>query len=186
MGNYYLTVTLDDLRTPGVPILESEEVPHIPLFRDVFEAMMAYDMGRVGLHDKIRVRIYRKMLRDKSGLHRFEPDADTGQISPRVIETSAGRCIFNDILADGMPFYNLTMSQKKLSQVISDCFEFEGNAEDGGTARPYQGYRLPPRDAGGPEFRPDRPEDPAEEGGDHFRNGKNASTRSCETTPTVS
>ena len=122
-------MTLEDLKTPGGPVAESDKVPHIPLFRDVFEAMMAYDMGRVGLHDKIRVRIHRKMLRDKSGLHRFEPDADTGRISPRVIETTAGRCIFNDILADGMPFYNLTMSQKKLSQVISDCFEFEGNAE---------------------------------------------------------
>ena len=27
-----------------------------------------------------------------------------------------------------MPFYNMTMSQKKLSQVISDCYEFAGSA----------------------------------------------------------
>ncbi|GAG75920.1 unnamed protein product, partial [marine sediment metagenome] len=49
----------------------------------------------------------------------------------RVIETTVGRCIFNDILPSGvgMPFYNMTMSQKKLSQVISDCFEFAGSAE---------------------------------------------------------
>ena len=46
-----------------------------------------------------------------------------------VIETTAGRCIFNDILPKGMPFYNLTMAQKKLSRVISDCFTYAGSAE---------------------------------------------------------
>ncbi|MFQ6035227.1 MAG: DNA-directed RNA polymerase subunit beta', partial [Sedimentisphaerales bacterium] len=45
-----------------------------------------------------------------------------------IVETTAGRCIFNEILPEGMPFYNTTMSGKKLSQVISDCFEFAGSA----------------------------------------------------------
>ena len=129
MGNYYLTVTLDELKPLGSPV--SEEPTKLAVFRDVFEAMMAYEMGKIKLHDKIRVRIRRKMVRDIKGLHRFgQESADAKEDVPtRVIETTVGRCIFNDILADGMPFYNLTMSQKKLSQVISDCFEFEGNAE---------------------------------------------------------
>jgi DNA-directed RNA polymerase subunit beta' len=129
MGNYYLTVIPDEHKPMGSPV--SKETTPPALFADVFEAMMAYEMGRVGLHDEILVRIRRKMLRDKSGLHRFDQDAEGGkvEVKPRVIKTTAGRCIFNDILANGMPFYNLTMSQKKLSQVISDCFEFEGNAE---------------------------------------------------------
>jgi DNA-directed RNA polymerase subunit beta' len=45
-----------------------------------------------------------------------------------VIETTVGRCVFNDILPREMPFYNLTMGQKQLSQVISDCFEIAGSA----------------------------------------------------------
>jgi len=131
MGNYYLTVTLEDLR-PGMTLPPAgEEAPELALFRDVFEAMMAYEMGKIGLHDKIRVRICRKMVRDRSGGIQMaeETSEGSGQYKPRVIETTVGRCIFNDILAEGMPFYNVTMSQKKLSQVISDCFEFEGNAE---------------------------------------------------------
>ncbi len=33
------------------------------------------------------------------------------------------------MLPDAMPFYNLTMSQRKLSRVIHDCFELTGSAE---------------------------------------------------------
>jgi len=33
------------------------------------------------------------------------------------------------MLPKGMPFYNMTMSQKQLSRVISDCFEFTGSAK---------------------------------------------------------
>ena len=47
---------------------------------------------------------------------------------PIVVETTVGRCIFNDILPAKMPFYNWTMGQKPLSQVISDCYEIAGSA----------------------------------------------------------
>ncbi|MGB7582673.1 MAG: hypothetical protein WBL85_09540, partial [Sedimentisphaerales bacterium] len=47
---------------------------------------------------------------------------------PIVVETTAGRCIFNDILPAKMPFYNGTMGQKPLSQVISDCYAVAGSA----------------------------------------------------------
>ncbi len=116
MGNYYLTVA------PYVQVEKPQS------FADVFSAMMAYETGKIGLHDKIRVRIQRKMVRDGNGLHHVE-EQEGGGFKPPIVETTVGRCIFNDILTDGMPFYNLTMSGKKLSQVISDCFEFEGNAE---------------------------------------------------------
>ena len=38
MGNYYLTVTLDELRPMGAA--PSNEPVRLPVFRDVFEAMM--------------------------------------------------------------------------------------------------------------------------------------------------
>jgi DNA-directed RNA polymerase subunit beta' len=110
MGNYYLTY------------LETRENPAINelgLFRDAFEAIMALETGKIDLHTKIRVRLDNNRV-----------VTDSGQIqNKKIIETTVGRCIFNDILPDGMPFYNVTMSQKMLSRVISNCFEFTGSAE---------------------------------------------------------
>ena len=51
------------------------------------------------------------------------------QYETKVITTTVGRCIFNDMLPEDMPFYNITMAQKKLSQVISDCYQYSGSAE---------------------------------------------------------
>ena len=110
MGNYYLTNL--------APLVDSES-EKVRAFRDSFEAMMAYEMGKIGLHTRIKVRL---------DIERVV--TDSGEIeNPTLIETTVGRCIFNDILPEGMPFYNITMAQKKLSQVISDCFKYAGSAE---------------------------------------------------------
>ncbi|MGE5293248.1 MAG: DNA-directed RNA polymerase subunit beta', partial [Solirubrobacterales bacterium] len=120
MGNYYLTVVLDDLRPAGAPAPQKRT---LPLFRDAYEAMMAYELRKITLHDKIRVRIPHKIVKDKSSEKRFDPNDGKAL---HVVETTAGRLIFNDILPKGMPYYNLTMAQKKLSGVISDCFTYSG------------------------------------------------------------
>jgi len=75
------------------------------------------------LQAKIKVRIPKSRS--------TEPQQSKEQVVPEyeVVETSVGRCIFNDILPENAPFYNETMSQRKLSQVISDCFEFAGSAQ---------------------------------------------------------
>jgi DNA-directed RNA polymerase subunit beta' len=128
MGNYYLTVAIDELK-PGAPGAAAQPKRRIPLFRDVYEAMMAHDMGKITLHDKIRVRIFHEQIKDKSGEVRSTRKAGPADAKGYVVETTVGRCIFNDILPKGMPFYNQTMAQKKLSQVISDCFGYAGSAE---------------------------------------------------------
>jgi DNA-directed RNA polymerase subunit beta' len=124
MGNYYLTIATDE------EVAAAAE-QRLPVFRDPFEAMMAYDMGKIGLHEKVRVRITHELLKDESGklIHLREGDGEQGAAHASVIETTAGRCIFNDILPAGMPFYNMTLAQKKLGRVISDCFEYAGSAE---------------------------------------------------------
>ncbi len=114
MGNYYLTIMIDELKT-GLS-QEKTTKEKLPIFRDAFEAMMAYEIGKIGLHDKIRVRVPQFVSEDKKR-----------STTSEVIQTTVGRCIFNDILPEGMPFYNMAMSQKKLSQVISECFEFSGS-----------------------------------------------------------
>jgi DNA-directed RNA polymerase subunit beta' len=46
-----------------------------------------------------------------------------------VVETTPGRCLFNDILPEKMPFYNVTMGKKQLGMVIHDCFELCGSSD---------------------------------------------------------
>jgi DNA-directed RNA polymerase subunit beta' len=112
MGNYYLTF---------MESRETIEIEKMKAFKDSYEAMMACDIGRISLHTKIRVRIGNDLnVVGDSGMSKAERG---------IITTTAGRCIFNDILPAGMPFYNITMSQKKLSRVISDCFEYVSTYE---------------------------------------------------------
>jgi len=110
MGNYYLTYM--EHRYPS-------EENELRVFRDTFEAFMALELGKIDLHTRIKVR-----LGDVKIAGDLKADNETD-----VIETTVGRCIFNDMLPKNMPFYNITMSQKMLSRVISDCFEFTGSAE---------------------------------------------------------
>ena len=128
MGNYYLT-HFDEREWA-----EGHEGERIAVFRNTFEAMMAHDTGKIHLHTKIKVRINKILSTDRAALSASRQAKDSTASSkarkpePVVIETTVGRCIFNDMLPEGMPFYNETMSQKKLSQVISDCFEYAGSA----------------------------------------------------------
>ena len=113
LGNYYLTSMLSGQKGEGMA------------FRDPFEAMLAYDMGKTALHAKIKVRITKPVVKEGEKAR----DLKSKEIlKPIVVETTAGRCIFNDILPAKMPFYNGTMGQKPLSQVISDCYAVAGSA----------------------------------------------------------
>jgi len=116
MGNYYLTYMQPQ---------EHEEKPKV--FRDTFEAIMAYEISKIKLQSKIKVRI------NKMPIDNFQASVEKRKSKKteykNTIETTAGRCIFNDIIPAGMPFYNMSMSQKELSRVISDCFKFAGSAE---------------------------------------------------------
>ena len=112
MGNYYLTFMFAGEKGEGMA------------FRDTFEAMMAYETGKIGLQAKIKVKIHKQK-------NVVDQDGNCKDHKAGIIETTVGRCIFNDILPkshDG-PFYNMVMSKGKLSKVISDCFQFAGSAE---------------------------------------------------------
>ncbi len=110
MGNYYLTVMSDKKKGEGM------------LFKDPFEAIMAYETGKIALHSRIKVRMQKAVIGDDLKL---KPKPER----PEVVETTVGRCLFNDILPKEMPFYNVTMSQKRLGDVISGCFKYSESAE---------------------------------------------------------
>jgi len=129
MGNYYLTyaeprLSAEQIGRPATA--RSAETSAMRVFRDTFEAITAYDTGKIRLHEKIKVRTGRDKVVQEDG---DKIKTEKLKSVNAAVETTPGRCIFNDILPMGMPFYNITMSQKKLSQVISDCFEFAGSAE---------------------------------------------------------
>jgi len=116
MGNYYLTCAVPGEKGEGM------------LCKDPFEAIMAYETGKLALQAIIKLRIDREVKESESAKLKVLPKGALSQ----VVETTAGRCIFNEMLpdADGkMPFYNMTMSQKRLSMVISDCHEQAGSAK---------------------------------------------------------
>ncbi len=112
LGNYYLTSMLIGQKGEGM------------VFRDMYEALLAYDMGKVELHAKIKVRITKLIVKEGEKVG----DLKGRESKPTLIETTVGRCLFNDILPAKMPFYNWTMGQKPLGQVISDCYAIAGSA----------------------------------------------------------
>lgn len=75
-------------------------------FSDEEEARLAYDSGKVGLHDPIKVSV-----------------AGT----EGMIETTVGRIIFNEILPDKLRFINEVVGKNRLKNVVKDCFRYYGN-----------------------------------------------------------
>ncbi len=105
LGNYYITHIAVDQPGEGM------------CFCDTHEAITAMDLGRVGMHARVKVRL----PEDKTVVGKNGPE--TGG----VIETTPGRCLFNDVLDSRMPFYNCVMDKKRLGSVIQDCYEIVGS-----------------------------------------------------------
>ena len=89
-------------------------------FVDHHEAISAYELGKVGIHTEITLRVSpdQNIVLEKKIL--------TGQTK---ITTTVGRCILNDVLPKGMAFYNYPLGQGGVSRVISDCREQLGRGE---------------------------------------------------------
>lgn len=114
MGVYYLT-------TDHVSVKLDEK--DTPCFANPFEAMSAYDYGKIKIQEFIRVRVDQKAV-----VSDIDEVAEAIPNHRRVL-TTVGRLIFHDILSDELPFYNCSLSQKGLSRVVADCHELRGRSE---------------------------------------------------------
>ena len=115
LGIYYLTSNHgSEFVREDVPTVQHKDGKSYPAFADPHQAIMAHAMGRIGMHAKV-------LLRVPKGLAVVESDGKYTCEDGRLV-TTAGRCIFNDILPEGMAFYNLPLSQKGAGRVISDCY----------------------------------------------------------------
>jgi len=84
-------------------------------YNNYFEVLRAYDCKAIHIHDFVRMR---------------NPDFGTetvnGDSENKFIETTAGRCIFNEIWPNEIGFYNGMAGKKKLGELIKDCYDAVG------------------------------------------------------------
>ena len=102
MGCYYTSVEMPDQRGEGM------------VFAGYDELDLAFAQGAVALHAKIKMRLPK--------FQRLKTDDDSGRYGA-VIDTTPGRVRFNEMLPDGMDFYNQAMRSSDLAGAISDCYQ---------------------------------------------------------------
>lgn len=93
LGVYYLT-TINEVPDDEIKIFPGPE-----------EVAMAVEMEKIDLNEKIKVKI------------------EKGKDKGKIIETSYGRIIFNDVLPENFDFFNEKINKKKLSNIVSKIVE---------------------------------------------------------------
>ncbi len=114
MGVYFITL----MRHEG-----EIEPSKLRTYKDATEALLAYDHGKIDVHEPIVVRVdgFDHILTEERGTPEAMPENN------RIV-TTAGRILFADILSPGMPFYNCTLGKKGCARVIDDAYLYSGRA----------------------------------------------------------
>jgi DNA-directed RNA polymerase subunit beta' len=89
------------------------------------EAQMAYELGNIQLHEKIKVR----MKMTPAMISQAEENGQAIRSPYYLNETTVGRVIFNEIIPDNLGYYNETIDKKKLGNIVYECYRLEGNAQ---------------------------------------------------------
>jgi len=108
LGCYYLTQ--NPRRAAG-----GDGEARLPLFADAIEVEFAMAEGSVKTHDRIRFKN-----------PDFGRDTIYGDKGVRVMETTAGRVIFNQIWPKDIGFFNRAAGKKQLSDIIWRCYQVAG------------------------------------------------------------
>ncbi len=111
LGCYYLTQ--NPRRAAGAAV-----ETRLPLFDNAIEVEFAMADGAVKTHDRIRLK------NPDFGKETIYGDSET-----RVIETTAGRVIFNEIWPEGLGFFNKAAGKKQLSDIIWRCYQVAGQQD---------------------------------------------------------
>ena len=96
LGIYYLTSVVEGAKGEG------------KIFSSRYEALLAYENDMVSLRAKIKVS---------------NPDYKKGSEQPAIIETTAGRIIFNKILPGSYPFVNKKLTNSELKNIEADIWD---------------------------------------------------------------
>ncbi len=112
LGCFYLTQDRPDLKGEG------------RVFTDTTEAMLAYQHGVVDLQALVKVRI------GDVDVYNVPPPAKaTMHTYGKLVETTVGRLILNDVLPERLRFKNYAMKKENLKQIIAECFKEYGRAK---------------------------------------------------------
>ncbi|MCC6824221.1 MAG: DNA-directed RNA polymerase subunit beta' [Acidobacteria bacterium] len=109
LGCYYLTLGRDKLRGEG------------KVFSSIEDILLALDAGVIETQSKIKLR-WRGELIDLATEHNSQDvmRANVRENVDVIIETTAGRAIFNERLTrDGLPFVNGTLKKKGLQSLVT-------------------------------------------------------------------
>ena len=101
LGVYYLTMAEDGQPGEG------------KVFSSLDEVALAYSLGKVGLHARIK-------LADPAG-------HDGGKT--RLVDTTVGRAIFNSILPMPLRYVNDVLDKNKLQDLVGKCYQLLGPEE---------------------------------------------------------
>ncbi len=120
MGCYYLTAGRGELG-------ESGEAGEGMTFANTAEVFTAYAQKRLGVHARIRVRMPagKRFVTEHMVQDRLKMEEDVCKDRDRKL-TTVGRVLFNEILDERMPFYDLALSSKHLQRIIADCYQIMG------------------------------------------------------------
>jgi DNA-directed RNA polymerase subunit beta' len=87
-------------------------------FASLSEALMAYDRNELELQARISIRL--ENLVPPEG---YEVPEDWQPGEPLRMETTLGRCIFNEALPDDFPFVNYNVGKKQLTGIVNALAE---------------------------------------------------------------
>ncbi len=113
LGVYFLTA--------GIP--DERKIEELKRFKDRQEALLAFEQGKIGLHERVVVRLrapddpFTEIVESQGA----EPKAIPS--NGRVV-TTAGRIKFSEVLDPGMPFYNCALGKKGCARVIDDVYKY--------------------------------------------------------------
>jgi len=113
MGVYFITSMTPDDRAEK----------DLRSFKDRREAVLAYEHGTIGIHERIAVRLdgFTEFVDNQGGNTKKLP------AHGRLV-TSVGRVLFSDVLEEGMPFYNCALGKKGCARVIDDVYLYCGRS----------------------------------------------------------
>ncbi len=104
---------------------ETDEVPpaNSKAFSSPEEAKIAYANGHIGLQDLVFIRFNKpkKTVVTQKGEEAFPKNG--------ILRTTLGRVIYNDIVLDSLPFYNLVQKKNDLGSLVQHTLEIVGQEE---------------------------------------------------------
>jgi len=101
LGLYYIT---KERKSVGDIIVKGEGMK----FYSAEEVIIGLNEGKVDLHAKIKVRIKEEV---------------DGKTVHKLIDTTVGRVLFNEVVPTGVPYQNSLMTKKNLKTVIGEVIE---------------------------------------------------------------